>query len=172
MVPTLETPRLCMRPRTVTDIEACVAMDSDIEVRRFVTPEFRDNFDVTRYQNSLRERVALDPGRGLGWWALYSRFDDKMFLGMALLIPLALEGPEIEIGWRLPRSAWGNGYAAEAAFRIVQYARDETGLKEIIACINPENHGSIRIANKLNFLLDGRKKAYGTEFDCYRLRLD
>ena len=172
MVPMLETPRLCMRPRTAADVDDCVAMDSDIEVRRLITPEFRDNFDVTSYRNSLRERVAVDPGQGLGWWTLRSRTNDKMFLGMALLIPLALEGPEIEIGWRLPRSAWGNGYAAEAAWRIVQYARDQIGLKEIIACINPENLRSIRIASKLGFLLGGRKKAYGTEFDCYRLRMD
>jgi RimJ/RimL family protein N-acetyltransferase len=99
------------------------------------------------------------------------RLDDNAFLGMALLIPLALEGPEIEIGWRLPRSAWGNGYATEAASRIVRYARDEVGLNEIIACIDPENERSVRVANKLGFLPDGRKRAYGTEFDCYRLRL-
>jgi RimJ/RimL family protein N-acetyltransferase len=147
-------------------------MDTDIEVRRFITPDFRDNFDVTRYRDSLRQRVAIDPGQGLGWWTLRSRAKDNIFLGMALLVPLALEGPEIEIGWRLPRSAWGNGYATEAAFRIVQHARDEVGLKEIIACINPENHKSIRVASKTGFQLDGRKKAYGTEFDCYRLRLD
>ncbi|WP_346658041.1 GNAT family N-acetyltransferase [Bradyrhizobium sp. 157] len=172
MVPTLETPRLCMRPRAAADVDAYVAMDKDIEVRRFITPDFRDNFDVNRYQASLRTRLAVDPGKGLGWWTLRNRFDDNSFLGMALLIPLALEGPEIEIGWRLPRSAWGNGYATEAALRVVQYARDEVGLKEIIACINPENERSVRVANKLGFRPDGRKRAYGTEFDCYRLRLD
>lgn len=167
----LETSRLYMRPRTAADVDACVAMDSDIEVRRFITPEFRDNFDITTYRKFLQERVAIDPGQGLGWWTLRSRFNDQTFLGMALLIPLALEGPEIEVGWRLPRSAWGNGYAAEAIVRILQYARDELGLKEIIACINPENHRSVRLANKLRFLLDGRKMAYGTEFDCYRLQM-
>ncbi|KRR23971.1 GNAT family N-acetyltransferase [Bradyrhizobium retamae] len=160
-----------MRPRSAADIDSYVAMDRDIEVRRFITPEFRDNFDVTRYQDSLRERLAFDPGKGLGWWTL-RRSDDGSFLGMALLIPLALEGPEIEIGWRLPRAAWGSGYATEAAFRVVQYASDELGLEEIIACINPENERSVRVANKLGFLPDGRKKAYGTEFDCYRLRLN
>ena len=50
--------------------------------------------------------------------------------------------------------------------------RQHTTTKEIIACINPENLRSIRIASKLGFLLGGRKKAYGTEFDCYRLRMD
>jgi RimJ/RimL family protein N-acetyltransferase len=162
---------MVMRPWTAADVADCVAMDSDIEVRRFLTPEFRDNFDIRAYQDQVRARVAIDPGQGFGWWILRSRVDDR-FLGMALLIPLALEGPEIEIGWRLPRSAWGNGYATEAGSHIVQYVKDEVGLKEIIACIDPENRRSIRVANKLGFFPDGRKQAYGTEFDCYRLRFD
>ncbi|WP_213287167.1 GNAT family N-acetyltransferase [Bradyrhizobium sp. sGM-13] len=96
-----------MRPRTAADVDSYVAMDRDIEVRRFITPDFRDNFDVSQYQDALRERLAFDPGKGLGWRTLRSRSDDNSFLGMGLLIPLALEGPEIEIGWRLPRGAWG-----------------------------------------------------------------
>ena len=146
-------------------------MDRDIEVRRFITPDFRDNFDVTRDEGSLRGQMGLDPGRGLGWWTLRSRADETTFLGMALLVPPGLKGPEIEIGWRLPRNAWGNGYATEAASRVIRHARDEIGLEEIVACINPENDKSIRVARKLGFLRDGRKTAYGTEFDCYRLRL-
>ena len=172
MVPILETPRLSMRPRTEADIDVCVAMDADIEVRRYITPEFRDNFDATRYRDALGVRIGVDAGQGFGWWMLRTRGNDSVVVGMALLIPLALVGPEIEIGWRSPRSAWGHGYATEAAAGIVQYARDQLGLREIIACIDPENRKSIRVASKLGFVQDGRKKAYGTEFDCYRLRLE
>jgi RimJ/RimL family protein N-acetyltransferase len=168
----LQTPRLELRPRTEADLEDCVAMDADIEVRRFITPDFRDNFDATRYRDSQRPLMSVDAGQGLGWWTLRRRGDDSLFVGMVLLIPLALQGPEIEIGWRLPRSAWGNGYATGAASRIVRYAGDELALTGIIACIDPDNHRSIRVAIKLGFRRDGRKQAYGTEFDCYRLGLD
>jgi RimJ/RimL family protein N-acetyltransferase len=147
-------------------------MDSDIEVRRFITDDFRDNFDPERYASALQQRISIDAGQGLGWWTLRSLADEQEFLGMALLIPLALEGPDIEIGWRLPRHAWGKGYATEAANAIVQYARTRVGVTEIIACINPDNLSSIRVASKLGFILDGRKRAYGTEFDCYRLLMD
>jgi RimJ/RimL family protein N-acetyltransferase len=54
MVPALETPRLSMRPPAAADVDAYVAMDSDVEVRRFITPDFRDNFDVDRHRHSLR----------------------------------------------------------------------------------------------------------------------
>jgi hypothetical protein len=47
-----------MRPRAIADVDAYIAMDRDIEVRSFITPDFRDNFDVARYEHSLRERIA------------------------------------------------------------------------------------------------------------------
>jgi RimJ/RimL family protein N-acetyltransferase len=80
------------------------------------------------------------------------------------------EGPEIEIGWRLPRVSWGKGYATEVASRVVGYAFHDLALSHIIACINPENERSISIAIRLRFLRVGRKRAYGSEFDLYRLR--
>src|SRR5215831_5920430 len=172
MVPNLETDRLVLTRRVEADLEACIAMDSDVEVRRYITPQFRDHFDVDEYRGILSQRISIDAGPGLGWWIIRERGKPDSFHGMALLIPVALEGPEIEIGWRLPRVSWGKGYATEAASRIVGYAFQDLALSEIIACINPENVRSISIATRLGFLRAGRKIAYGTEFDLYCLRSD
>src|SRR5262245_16307884 len=171
MVPDLETKRLTLARRTEADLEACVAMDSDLEVRRYITPQFRDHFEPNEYRAKLRERISIDAGPGLGWWIIRERGNPRSFHGMVLLIPIALEGPEIEIGWRLPRASWGKGFATEAAMRVVGYAFHDLALSEIIACINPENVRSISIATRLGFLRAGRKRAYGSEFDLYCLRL-
>ena len=170
MVPTLETDRLRLTPRTATDIEACVAMDSDLEVRRYITPDFRDRFDADAYRDTLEERVAIDAGRGFGWWIIRQRDAPERFHGLAMLIPVGLEGPEIEIGWRLPRASWGRGYATEAATGILAYAFDDLALSEVIACIDPENGRSIAVAARLGFVRAGRKAAYDTAFDLYRRR--
>ena len=170
MVPAFQTARLQLRQRSLADVNDYVAMDSDIEVRRYIGPDFRDDFDVATYRSRLEQRMSLDAGEGFGWWSLRRIGDDK-FVAMAILIPVALEGPEIEIGWRLPQDAWGHGYATEAASRIVKYAREDVALREIIACIDPDNGRSIRVATKLGFTRSGRKQAYDTEFDCYTLRL-
>src|SRR5262249_41386022 len=98
-----------------------------------VTPQFRDHFDADEYRAILSQRISIDAGPGLGWWIIRERGKPDSFHGMALLIPVALEGPEIEIGWRLPRASWRRGYATEAASRIVGYAFQDLALSEIIA---------------------------------------
>ena len=57
--------------------------------------------------------------------------------------------PEVEIGYRLARSAWGRGYATEAASAVRDYAFTILGLKRLIAIIDPSNLASIHVAEKI-----------------------
>ncbi|WP_170182175.1 GNAT family N-acetyltransferase [Phreatobacter stygius] len=170
MVPDLTTARLLLRQRDIAEIDDYVAMDGDLEVRRHITPEFRDNFDADAYRVALAERMARDFGPGFGHWTLRSRVAPHGFLGMAILMPVEGRGPEIEIGWRLPRSAWGQGHASEAARCVLDHAFATLGLEDVVALIDPQNSRSIAVAAKLGFSADGRRAAYGTEFDLYRCR--
>jgi RimJ/RimL family protein N-acetyltransferase len=52
-------------------------------------------------------------------------------------------------GWRLARSAWGCGYATEAAIAARDDALGRLGLAELISIIHPENERSQRLASKL-----------------------
>ena len=56
---------------------------------------------------------------------------------------------EVEIGYRLRRSAWGQGYATEAAQEVRDYAFHTLGMKRLIAIIDPANVASIRVAEKI-----------------------
>lgn len=171
MVPVLETERLLLRPRTAGDIESFVAMDSDPDVRRFLPPAFRDGFDAATYRSVLPERIAMDHGPGLGHWTLVPRAQPDAFVGTALLIPVEGKGPDVEIGWRLPRARWGKGLASEAARQVVSHA-GEIGLAELVALIHPDNAASVGVARKLGFAPDGIRDAYGTTFQLYRLVLE
>ena len=57
--------------------------------------------------------------------------------------------PEIEIGYRLARSVWGQGYATEAARSVRDFAFTTLGIKRLIAMIDPANIPSIRVAEKI-----------------------
>ena len=43
------------------------------------------------------------------------------------------EQPVLEIGWRLRRSAWGRGYATEAATTALRFAFEELGREEVVS---------------------------------------
>lgn len=66
-----------------------------------------------------------------------------------MLTPEDAEEPDIEIGWRLKRSAWGKGYATEAALPVLDHAFQTSGLDRVIADINPHNAASIKVAQKI-----------------------
>ena len=57
--------------------------------------------------------------------------------------------PEVEIGYRLARSTWGQGYATEAAKAVRDYAFTTLGIKRLIAMIDPSNLASVRVAEKI-----------------------
>jgi RimJ/RimL family protein N-acetyltransferase len=55
----------------------------------------------------------------------------------------------VEIGYRLARSAWGKGFATEAARAVRDVAVHTLGIKRLIAIIDPANTASIRVAQKI-----------------------
>jgi RimJ/RimL family protein N-acetyltransferase len=159
LLPTFETERLFLRPRTMADLEDCMAMDRDPEVTRYVPGPWHDSDDHRRF---VIARMEADFGPGLGYWSIFAKNRPELFLGWVLLIPDDGVGPDIEIGWRLNRHAWGKGYATEAARPLVVHAFDHVGVERIIAGIHPDNEASIHVAEKigLSAIEDGTPYSY------------
>jgi RimJ/RimL family protein N-acetyltransferase len=105
----LETERLLLRRFTNDDIENLVELDSDPEVMRFINggrPTPRDEIENDLLPAFLGhyERYA-----GFGFWAAEEkstgRFVGWLHFRPAQGVPLG----EVELGYRLRRSAWGKG---------------------------------------------------------------
>lgn len=62
---------------------------------------------------------------------------------------LAGEHAETELGWALLSSAWGHGYATEAAQAARKWVYTERHVDRVISLIAPDNERSIRVAEKL-----------------------
>ena len=71
--------------------------------------------------------------------------------------------PATDIGWRLKKSAWGNGYATEGAKRCLDFAFRELNLDRIISTCTKKNTRSENVMIKI-----GMEKA--VEFDHPRLK--
>jgi RimJ/RimL family protein N-acetyltransferase len=57
--------------------------------------------------------------------------------------------PAVEVGWRLRRSAWGCGYATEAARPALAHGLSDLDLEEIISLIHSDNARSLAVARRL-----------------------
>ncbi|MEV4798688.1 GNAT family N-acetyltransferase [Nonomuraea sp. NPDC049421] len=161
----METERLVMRRWREEDKEPFAAMNADPEVMEhfpaLMTREESDTF-VDRIERHFDER-------GYSLWALELRDTGRFigFTGLALQTFDAPFLPAVEIGWRLTRSAWGHGYAIEAARRAARYAFEEAGLDDIISMTAVQNRRSRSVMERLGMTRDPAE-----DFDHPRLPKD
>lgn len=71
------------------------------------------------------------------------------FIGLAFQEYKTEFTPATDIGWRLKRSAWGNGYATEGAKRCLEFAFKELNLEKIISVFTEKNIKSESIMKKI-----------------------
>ena len=151
MIPTLETPRLRLRPLASSDETDLVALDSDPEVMRYVgspagVKSPAETLERARLRIRETQRGDYEP---LGFWRIEGR-SDGAFHGVGALIRMP-EGGEVEVAYRLARGAWGQGIATEAAGALVAHALGPLGLPRVVAVTYPENQASQRVLDKLGF---------------------
>lgn len=161
--PSFDTARLRLRPRRIGDLEASIAINSDPEVMRYLGAVWPPD----RQHAHLSAQIEADFGEGLGYWSLFEHGAPDQMLGWVLLTPLP-DTPDIQIGYRLRRDAWGRGLASEAGARIVDHAFKTVGLPALAATVHPENAGSRRVLSKLGLVDVGTYEAGGKVERLYR----
>ncbi|MFN7399000.1 MAG: GNAT family N-acetyltransferase [Sandaracinobacter sp.] len=146
-----ETERLILRPFRETDRDPWAVMNADPEVmRHFPAALSRDEADavIERVNGKIAES-------GVGFWAL-ERKSDSEFIGFAGLKCISHENLPIfgqwEVGWRLARHAWGQGYATEAGAFALDHGFRVMGLPRILAYTARNNTPSERVMQKLGMV--------------------
>jgi RimJ/RimL family protein N-acetyltransferase len=141
----LETERLVLRRFTEDDVANLVELDGDPEVMRFVNggrPTSREEIedDVLPALLEHYERYA-----GAGFWAAIEK-PTGLFVGWFHLRPAEGAPPgEVELGYRLRRSAWGKGYATEGSRAVIDQGFTELGVERIVASTMVVNVASRRV---------------------------
>ncbi len=150
--PLLRTPRLVLRRWHPEDLEPFAALNADPEVMAYfpapLTPEQSD---------ALVGRIEqLFDDEGFGLWAVEVP-GVAPFIGFVGLSRATFEAPftpAVEVGWRLARVHWGQGYATEAATASLGFGFGELGLAEIVSFTARVNERSRAVMERLDMRHD------------------
>ena len=168
----IETPPLRLEPLDASKLEDFVALTANRAAMRYwhrggpFTRETAER-NFTDALNRLRDLdfgrrwiVSKGSGAGLG-------FTETKYFGES---SEGISPDEVEIGWMLWPSAWGQGYATEAGAAVRDEAFERLELGSIVAEHHPENAASRRVMEKLGlrFERDGVTKD-GWPLRLYRL---
>lgn len=150
-VRSIVTERLVLRPWTAEDLSAWQALHSDPAVLEFVGDGTAPDSEIVAER--LDRVIASWDDRGIGLFAC-ERLDvagdgPLGWVGFAepTFLPELL--PVLEIGWRLGRAAWGNGYATEGARAALNWAFENDLLDRVVSCVQVGNERSTAVAERL-----------------------
>jgi len=150
--PTLETPRLILRPTRAEDLDGYVALMSDQEHVRFIGGAAPAS-TVWRQMMTVAGCWSL---QGFGFFSVIEK-DSGRWVGR--LGPWFPEGwPAAEVGWSLLPETTGKGYATEGAAAAMDWAFYTLDWPDIIHVIDPDNVGSQKVASRLGSINRGPTK--------------
>lgn len=143
----IDTPRLRMRRWREVDRAPFAAMNADPA--------------VMEYFPALQARAASDASidaweaqfdqRGWSNWAT-ERIDTGEFIGfIGLNVPRRVLpfSPCVEVGWRLARDHWGQGFASEAARAALRVGFEQLALAEIVSFTTLANRRSRAVMERI-----------------------
>ena len=154
--PTLETPRLVIRPLCLRDAPSLFSWSSDPQVARYVLwsahASVRETREYIRYVRSLY-RQSLPSS-----WGILLRNTDQV-IGTIGLMAWSPENRMAEIGYSLSRSFWNQGIMTEAAARVIRSVFTDLDINRVEAQHDVRNPASGRVLEKCGMKKEGVLRA-------------
>jgi len=144
--------RLGFRNWVEADLDAFALMNEDPDVMEFFPKTLTREMSL-----KLMQRLAQQFEEKQYTYFAVDKLDTGECIGFTGLCQQTYEAdftPCVDIGWRLSKQFWGNGYATEGAKRCLQYAFETLNLEKIYAIASAINVKSIHVMEKI-----GMKKA-------------
>jgi len=140
----LETERLLIRSMQESDAVSLARLWTDAEVTQFIGGP--RNYDELLQE--LLKDAQIKPPPDIDLWPVIEKATNQI-IGHCGFVDKDVDGrTEFDLTYVLVKSAWGKGYATEAATSLRDYAFGQLSLKRIIALIDPRNKASEHVAKK------------------------
>ena len=140
----LETSRLIIENFNNFDVQDWAKIENDADVRRFVDGNILSFEEASEYvESNIRQYQT----HGYGRYAIRLK-ENRTLIGMCGFLN---EPYGIDFGYRYSKISWGKGLGFESAKKVLNYGFSELGLEKVVGLTAEENHGSVRILEKLGF---------------------
>lgn len=146
--PVLKTERLTLRQLSSSDDKEIFALRSDENVNKYLDRKPSNSIDDAKiFIQTINKNTQINNSI---YWAITLNGTDKI-IGTICLFDITNKNSKAEIGYELSPLFQGKGIMREAAAKVIDFAIQHIGLNLIEAYTHSENHGSIRLLEKLNF---------------------
>ncbi len=143
------TERTYIREFSMDDLDDLVALYDKPGMTDYMEPLFDYEEEKIYEKNYIEYIYKL---YGFGMWLIYDKITDELIGRAGIEVrETCEEDGQAELGFCIASDHWKQGLAYEVCSKIVQLARDEYGMKSLIARCDPENKASIRLLEKLGF---------------------
>lgn len=156
-LPTLETERLVLRPHRLDDAEELFVMRTHPEGVRFLSGLAPTSVEDLRVRLG-RVLADIDGLKMLGW-TLTLRGDNRL-IGILGVSRVDWDATCAELGYELTHAQWGKGLMLEAVSRVIEHMFDALDFHRLEIRTEPENLRSVRIAERLGFVLEGHLREH------------
>ncbi|TGN24259.1 GNAT family N-acetyltransferase [Empedobacter tilapiae] len=165
-----ETERLILREILPTDIDGMFELHSDIEVHRFLGNQTITNKEQAKELIKFVRQQYTD--FGIGRWAIIDKKNNN-FIGWTGLefVTEQINNHKnfYDLGYRLIKKYWGQGFATETAFVSLEYAFNKLNTDEVFARADSRNIGSNKILDKVGLKFIETFDFEGIEHNWYRV---
>ena len=165
----IETSRLTLRYITIKDAKALIPILGDPEVMRYSIIGVHNR---PRIRQFIEQRLLSYLECGFGLYAVINKKDEEFMGYCGFFVQSVDDRKEVEIGYRLAKKYWGQGYATEAAQAVLKYGRERYNFKRFVCLIDPENTGSINVAKKLGMELEKKTIYHGLNVEMYSINCE
>jgi len=152
----LETERLWLRPITLNDKEEIFQYRSDAETNKYQGWIPKTSEDVVLFIDKISKQLN-EPHTWFQFVLVEKR--KQGIIGDIGIHFFDNQNKQVEIGCTIGKAYQKQGYAAESLRNVIDFLFNELDKHRIIASIDPDNRGSIRLYEQLGF----RKEAHFVE---------
>jgi RimJ/RimL family protein N-acetyltransferase len=154
----IETERTRLRPFEGSDADACCTWFTDPDVMQFI-PGGRDA-TLAEVQTRIKGYRRHQEKHGFSKRIIFHRESGEA-IGDSGLFYLP-DGKRIELGFRLAKPYWGQGFAVEIGRGWLEWFDQNLSGKPLFADVHPAHYRSQRVLRKLGFEPSHVERMHGT----------